>query len=572
MEAGKRTVTDILTGARLLEIPFYQRAYVWKEDQWERFLADMVYISQSGNQKYFLGSIILKQKNTNAGSNVGDVRTIIDGQQRITTIVVFMKVLCLMQNNNRLFDRYFRLMDGSPAIQHNHNDINTFLQIINLSVLEDLVFNEENNLGQAYIYFRNKVNPSLINLTQILSNALVVGIDLSQDDDEQQIFDTINSLGVRLTTAELLKNYLFDRTNFKIYSDCWESIFEKDEEVKNYWDIEVTAGRQKRTSIDMFLDSFLQIRIQEPSLLVTSADKIQFGKVENLFQSYKMFIEKYITDKENLIREINKFANIFYKNFQPDLVNREISIESGLERLNVIIFGLETTTVIPYILFVIKNQPDIQEREKIFAYLEAFLMRRMVCRLTTKNYNQFFGDKLISNQIITISALKDTIRTQDDKINYFPSDDELTEGFIDSKLTNKQSAGILYLLESKIRNRGHHSTTLLGLSHYSLEHVMPKKWRNHWVHTLSSDDMVKRDRILLTLGNLTIITSSLNSSIRDADWNSKKMGTDGHQGLNSYSSEIQIINQFLQEVEWDEAVIEKRADYLASEANRIWVE
>ena len=311
MEAGKRTFTDILTGNRLLEIPFYQRAYVWKEDQWERFLADMVYISQSGNQKYFLGSIILKQQNTNAGSKFGDIRTVIDGQQRLTTITVFMKVLCLMQNNNELFNRYFRLIGGEPAIQHNHNDIKTFIQIINLTTLENLEFSEENNLGQSYIYFMKKADPSIIDLTRILSKALVVGIDLSQDDDEQQIFDTINSLGVRLTTAELLKNYLFDRTNFALYSDYWKSVFEDNEEVKSYWDTEVTAGRQKRNNIDMFLDSYLQIKMQEPSLSVTSVDKIQFGKVENLFQSYKLFIEKYIVDKEELTKEIHKYAKIF---------------------------------------------------------------------------------------------------------------------------------------------------------------------------------------------------------------------------------------------------------------------
>lgn len=572
MEAGKRTFTDILTGNRLLEIPFYQRAYVWKEDQWERFLADMVYISQSGNQKYFLGSIILKQQNTNAGSKFGDIRTVIDGQQRLTTITVFMKVLCLMQNNNELFNRYFRLIGGEPAIQHNHNDIKTFIQIINLTTLENLEFSEENNLGQSYIYFMKKADPSIIDLTRILSKALVVGIDLSQDDDEQQIFDTINSLGVRLTTAELLKNYLFDRTNFALYSDYWKSVFEDNEEVKSYWDTEVTAGRQKRNNIDMFLDSYLQIKMQEPSLSVTSVDKIQFGKVENLFQSYKLFIEKYIVDKEELTKEIHKYAKIFYKNFQPTSIHSEISIISGLNRLNVIIYGLETTTLISYILFVLNNQPNIQEQEKIFAYLEAFIMRRMVCRLTTKNYNQLFGDRLISNQIITLASLKDFIKSQDDKINYFPSDDEVKDSFKTSKLTNKQAAGILYFLESKIRDRGNHSTALLGLSHYSLEHVMPKKWQNNWNNVLTDEEIVNRDRTLLTLGNLTIITSNLNSSIRDSGWDSKKNGRDGYGGLISFSSGIQIIGRFLQESEWNEAVIERRADYLASEANRIWVE
>ena len=81
MDAGKSTISGVFNGSRLLEIPFYQRAYVWGEEQWERFLGDMEFVTAS-KRPYFLGSIILKQASSgNTWSEVSEVRTVIDGQQ-----------------------------------------------------------------------------------------------------------------------------------------------------------------------------------------------------------------------------------------------------------------------------------------------------------------------------------------------------------------------------------------------------------------------------------------------------------------------------------------------------------
>ncbi len=85
MDAGKKQLADILNGNRVLEVPYYQRSYVWKEEQWARFISDMEYIT-STNKDYFLGSIILKQQPT--GISPFDIQSIIDGQQRFTTFAL----------------------------------------------------------------------------------------------------------------------------------------------------------------------------------------------------------------------------------------------------------------------------------------------------------------------------------------------------------------------------------------------------------------------------------------------------------------------------------------------------
>ena len=151
-----------------------------------------------------------------------------------------------------------------------------------------------------------------------------------------------------------------------------------------------------------------------------------------------------------------------------------------------------------------------------------------------------------------------------------PSDDEVNRSFHESVLTNKYAAGVLYLIESKIRDRSMHSTQLLGIGKYSLEHLMPKKWKNHWA--FSGDDLAaeNRNRKLLTLGNLTIITQSLNASIRDSDWRTKKIGKGDKGGLLKYAEGIETLTEYLSLDEWNEDAIDARANDLVEHALRIW--
>jgi len=563
MKEGKK-INDIFNGNRILEIPFFQRAYVWKETQWERMLEDMEEVSQS-KKPYFLGSVILKQQPTDTNEQVGDKRTVIDGQQRLTTLNILFKVLCLKTNQNQKFERYFTLDENQIALKHSHNDIDNFNKIINLTELLNIE-DKGNNIIDAYNYFKENINPEKLDFVTILANILFIVIDLDENENEQQIFDTMNSLGVTLTTAELLKNYFFNR-DYNSYEIFWKNIFEKDEDTKNYWDKKIMAGRLPRTFIDLFFFSYLQIKIQDKSFKIKTEDKIEFSKVEHLFESYKKFIKDYLgNDKSQIIKEIKEYAEIFKNNFDFDVIERPLPLNAGIERINALIFGLDNSTLIPYVLYVIKNVSNDNVRNELFEYIESYIMRRMIVRANNKNYNRLFTDNLIINEILSKQEFANHIEKQSDKTNYMPFDNELWEkGFDTSILINKQSAGILYFIESKIRKYTLHSTQLLGLNKYSLEHIMPKKWENNW--GVIDDENLKRerDRKLLTLGNLTIITQPLNSKIRDANWQDKK-----EKGLNLYSAGLETISQYLNLSEWNEATISLRAENLFNKAKEIW--
>ena len=568
MDAGKRTINEIFNGHKLLEIPFFQRAYVWDEEQWDRLLDDMETISKK-NTPYFLGSIILKQQLTTSDDTIGDRRIIIDGQQRLTTLNIFFKVLFLKIEQNQHFNQIFRLMlNKELAILHNHNDIDSFQKILSLETLDDI--EGEDNLTRAYRYFNKHIDTEKLNVSNILTNILFVGVDLNQDEDEQQIFDTINSLGVRLTTSELLKNYFFNRDDVDTYNKYWKDIFESDEETKAYWDNELTTGRIKRSVLDLFFYSYIQIKYQEPELKVTTEDKLLFSKVESLFESYKSLIKNYGLSKIEVLKEIQEYAALFKRFIDPKIIEGEISSDYGDERINAIIFGLDTSTLIPYVLYILRNIDSDEERNSLFQIIEAFIMRRMVCHETTKNYNQLFNDRLISNNILSKEEFITFINSREEGVNFMPNDEDLRKGFDESKLTNKQAAGILYLIESKIRDRNRQSTMLLGISQYSLEHLMPKKWANNWSKLNSQEEIDNRNRKLLTLGNLAIITKSLNSTIRDSSWSRKKDGDAKRPGLIKYSSGIETLSKYLNIGDWNEAEIQKRANDLFIFAKEIW--
>ena len=566
MDAGKSTISGVFNGSRLLEIPFYQRAYVWGEEQWERFLGDMEFVTAS-KRPYFLGSIILKQESSGyTWSEVSEVRTVIDGQQRLTTMVIFFKALCAKIDANRLFERDFVLETGEVALRHGKYDRQDFEKVVNATGSEPV--EGSSAIIGAYNYFLKNIDPEKVDRNTIKSNVQFVCIDLTEGEDEQQIFDTINSLGVRLTTAELLKNYFFNRENEQAFKECWEDVFEPTAEKREYWEQEVVTGRIKRTLVDLFFDAFLQILVQDKRRGVTTEDKLFYSRTSNLFQSYKDFIDRYCNgNKVEILDNMKAYAEVFESTFDPGYCDADIPSTPGVERLNVLIFGLKNSTLIPYVLYVRKNAEPTGEESEVYALLESYIVRRTLVQATTKNYNRLFTS-LILNEVKDAEALRKVLEANDEATTYMPGDAEVRAAFEESCLYNLQSKGVLYLLESAIRP-GMSSTALLGFNQYTLEHMMPKKWRNKW-GALDDEAATRRDRKLLTLGNLAIITHSLNASIRDADWPTKKQGKGYKDGLALCAAGLATMAGALEKESWDEGDIADRAEWLADKALEVW--
>lgn len=567
MLPGKSTIDQLFNGTRVFKIPFYQRSYVWKKTQWERFLDDMILIGHK-KEDYFLGSIILKQEITGT-SKRGDYKIVIDGQQRLTTIAIFLKVLYMKMDENAWFDRKFILPDGSYAICHSMIDRGDFETIMNLKECEPL--SGSSRIIGAYNYFLENLDPSTLDVDRVLQNVQVIDIVIDNNDDEQQIFDTINSLGVDLTTAELLKNQLFTESSLKEYELYWKPAFEKDDECVSFWDKQLLKGRNKQINVEAFLNAFLQIKVHDPQLKVPTEEKVEYSKSGRLFASYKKFIASYYSGKEMaFVKDLTSYAKIYYDSFQPEIVDDTLTYNPGLDRINFLIFATDSTTMIPFVMYVIKNVKDEEERNKIFEYLESYIVRRLICRKTTKSYSDLFSESLILADIHSADELRDFINKKEDSNNLsMPDNAELLRCVKELEQPNNRGLAILYLLESRLRNNPLLSTQLLKYSSYTLEHLMPQKWITHWPLP-KGGDADERSHIIRTLGNFTIITQPLNSTVSNEAWPTKVFGKNAKGGLKAYAQEILTLEGVLDLKIWDEKSIIARSIWLASKACNVW--
>lgn len=561
MEAGKRIVTDIFNRSRKLEIPFFQRAYVWSEDNWERFLDDML-VTAARQRPYFLGSVIQKQRNTSSGAATGDVRGVVDGQQRLTTLMLFFKTVFEARAEDAVFEGTFRTFKGEWILQHNMADLPVFEAILDGRLTDQLRFEYEGSsqVLAAWDWFQERRDElAAVDPTLLFHLIYFVGIDLGADEDEQQIFDTINSLGVALSTAELLKNELFERGDLSLYERTWRKVFEQESDDREYWGKRITSGRSRRETIDLFLQAHL---VLQPGV----GDDL---RVDRLFDEYKKHLKAVgPAGREAFIDDLAASAALWRRSVQPDLVGQELDPGRAIDRLNVVLFGLNTTTVFPYVLYVLKNVANAAERSRIFGLLETYLIRRLVCRETSKNYNKVFTG-FIRAGLDSYDGLAKRLLGATDAGVRMPSDDTFAAGFLRSNLTNAQARLVLYMLEASVRERSFHNTALNGYAHYTLEHLMPKKWRNHW-GALPKEEAEERDQALRKMGNLSLLSSRLNTSIRDADWSTKKAGKGNRHGLSHYAAALETLGTDLQLPAWDEAAIGARGRRLAQQALAVW--
>jgi hypothetical protein len=249
--------------------------------------------------------------------------------------------------------------------------------------------------------------------------------------------------------------------------------------------------------------------------------------------------------------------------------------------------AVDTTTVFPLLLYAYSELvPErIDEFDKILELLESYLMRRMVCNLTGKNYNRFFVDLirvLDKKGIITVTAVAEHMGKSAADSTSFPDDKTFKTAIVElplyGRLAQYKVRAILEALDAFAHTTKSEVQPLP--SGLTIEHVMPQKWRDHW--PLTDEDKVdpetgaidalreqtavhRRDRLINSLGNLTLITPYLNPALSNSDWSTKRPALLKFSKLN--------LTQYFHGKDaetWNEGAIEKRTAYLAAQLSKIW--
>lgn len=501
MEAQAQSVQSIFNNSRHFKIPYFQRQYVWGKENWERFWNDLSNLVDNPHI-YFLGSIIAKKDNLEY--------TLIDGQQRSTTLFLLLKALYLQSGNNTMFyAQYFQRgkTNNGPILTHNKHDRPIFEEILLIDNYANPL-NSSGNVLDAWINLTKKVReltPAKAELMQerIEEYVRFVYITLSEEDDEQQIFDTINSLGVDLTTGELLKNYFFNKNNESVYSTLWAPVFERAN--SDYWADSLVKGRIKESNIEQFFYALLQIVMCNPAYKVSSETKKAYRLKDQVFANYKhLFRTQNIeANKDPFIAKTVEYGKLYQNNFNKKVLDLPIKPAPDVKRLAIIMYARKMMSFIPYILYVLHNQADETEQLRIFGYLEAYIVRRIICGAATGNYADLFSENLIGQNIFTYQGLRYYIENKGSDVSLsMPSDQEIRTS-IQSKNLSGNASLILYMLESMSQGQ---NITLQGLNSYVAEQLLPSKANAGWplVDKETDDDRKLKAQ---TLGNFVLIPS-----------------------------------------------------------------
>ncbi len=630
MEAHE-TSFSFMNGPIRIEIPFFQRGYVWNKDNWRDLIEDLL----DEKSSHFLGSIILKAIKTESGEIPR--WSLIDGQQRLTTLSVLLRACydnlplnkydeeIQVDVKKAMQDMLFYKEKSISAtrkakIQHSLVDSPSFCKIINGEVtekLDSIVLSDEatkdqkasDGILQCYKYFCTYLDKDeektekLWELLQSQAAKILVKIDLEADENEQAIFDTVNSAGVRLTCADTIKNSIFQHAIEKtaevkknqevvdiklndetihvatkedvinIYKATWESAFGRDGDTIGYWSTLRSIGRITRDNHEILLHCVALIKgIYNPEV----------NKMSDLPDVYKEYT-KTLTTKELLefIIEICKYGEIYRKFFCSFDNTTLFSYKKPIQRLFHILNELDISTFDAYILKLLSKYNDVDEEklpeklEKELHNLEVIAIRYVVCGSSTKNFNKNCAD-LLSDKATTDSLILD----RQDEIN----DNVLTQKL--KSISNKNATLLLFWLELKRRYEDSKCAEKDLKYCYTLEHIMPQKWHEYWPidnpsvkdengHVVTDIERAEEIRAasIYEIGNMALLDSKLNTSIRNYEFRRKMEGEGRKAGVKTYdyllyTKEVSAV--YDKGLKWDEDQIHARTQTITSDVLKTW--
>lgn len=598
MKADPYDIKTVFGFERQLFAPLFQRPYVWKEkEQWEPLWQDVRRVAEellAGNQDckpHFLGAVVLDQMRVPIGKPDG--RSIIDGQQRLTTLQLFMEAvrdLCRQREDLDLLRRRMEKLVENQDVGHPEDRFKVWPTNVDRPVYQAIIEtpcpvtlqkrikevcpDKRSRLAEAYLYFHRVIEGWLdldgddgggLKRCEALVNAIreklrLVVIDMDDQDDAQMIFETLNARGTPLLPSDLVKNFLFHRAQEagenveRLHAKYWESFDIED----HFWREEVGIGRIKRARIDVFLQHYLALQKRE---------EVPMGE---LFQAYQDFA------KTNASRGIEWQLNSFHRYAQHFKRFSEMPSDSRVGVFFDRLARMQTTTVFPFLLGLYEATNDDSERLPILEDLESYLVRRMVCRFTTQGYNRLFLElvaDLSEQNSYTQAGVRQFLLRQTADSARWPDDNEFFRGWISEPLytaiTRPRLRLLLYALDAALHNKKTEQYTLRkGLT---VEHLLPQHWERHWpLPPVEGEDPVKyterqrlRNHVLHTIGNLTLLTESLNPVVSNGKFSQKKKEILRHSAIN--------LNRFLtEEKEWNEERITARGNELFEVAKRIW--
>ena len=604
MDTQVRTPQAIFMQPQRLLVPLFQRPYVWNEElQWEPLWKDLERISSrllkephTNHAPHFLGAVVLQQLANPAGDL--QQRTIIDGQQRLTTYQLLLDALHAeieYVGAKMPAARLEPLIANGEAFRRNkedrfkvwptNRDRAAFNEVMEATAPVDYqkLKHRGSRLAKAHEYFalqcREWLNAEGAENVAARAEAIercarelmqIVVIDLAAHENAQEIFETLNARGAVLTAADLIKNFVFQRLLEqgadveKAYSKYWEQ-FET-----AFWEEEVNVGRMKHQRSSVFLNHWLIAKTGEEVL------------AREVFSGFKTYADFHAgRPMIELLEEIHRAASVY-----RDFTLKAENLDGPLDRVGLFAYRAKTleSEVVKPVLLALLDHPEgslpVGDIETALDALESWLVRRMLVRATAKSYNKLMADVVAvvrNNAVGHIGAgVRHFLASQRSEIGYWPDDDEVRGELqilpIYRKVSRARLRMVLESIEDHWRGWILGQTSAAGMrirrNTYAIEHVMPQSWLKHWPLTAGVIE-AERDARIHRLGNLTLLTKKLNSTVSNGPWSG-----DTGKAAHLQEKDVLLLNSRLLKdyaaQQWDEPGIDERTTQAISAILAVW--
>ena len=550
MKASSANLLTVIKGPKQFVIPIYQRTYSWQLAQCDQLLKDIIRISKDDNlQGHFLGSIVYFQEDIHTISDVPKL-LVIDGQQRLTTVSLLILALAhFLKNNpveldtnaNKLFNYYLLNSDEDNDLRYKlmltRGDKQSYINLLNEIPQEDTM----NRVTENYKFFASRINEE--NVKVIYNGVLrlfIVDVALEKDKDNPQlIFESMNSTGLDLSQADLIRNYVLMGQEIDLQTKLYE----------NYWfPMEQTFGNEYSTRFDGFMRDYLSVKTGK------------IPRIGEVYEEFKLYINSDRSSEsiEENVKDTFNFANHYSK-----IVLRKEK-DKDLQEMFSNILKLKVDVAYPFILPVyndyVHGLVSKDDFISILKLVESYVFRRAICGIPTNSLNKTFGNLYKSvnteNYLESVQASFQLL----DSYKRFPDDTEFEKEIISKDVYNFRSRN--YLL-SKLEN--FKRKEFVNVDEYTIEHIFPQNQNlsEEWQNMLGEEWQDIQKKYLHTLGNLTL--TGYNSEMSDHPFARKKSIEGGFD-----DSPLRLNTYLRTASQWTPLEIGERAGELSQKATFIW--
>lgn len=552
MEATQAHLLTLLDGKKQFKIPIYQRTYSWQIKQCQQLFEDIIRVgNESDKVSHFIGSIVYFRPGNSPVTSIAEF-LVIDSQQRLTTVsllllslVHFLKehedLVLEDESWEEIIEAYLinkrRKDDSKYKLLLTRRDKSTLTRLIDEIDIEGKY---SSRILENYQFFKGKLHADNIQaIYHGIKKLIIVDVALERDKDNPQlIFESLNSTGLDLSQADLIRNYILMAQPLDLQNTLYE---------KYWYPMEQSFG-EKITSLTSFIRDYLTMK------------ESAIPNIRLVYETYKRFLTSSsgFNSIEEAIQDLHRYSKFYIrfalsKEADPDIAQKFREITK-----------LKIDTSYPFLLAIYydyeKELISKEEFLEIIALVASYVFRRVICGIPTNSLNKTFATlhRKIKPESY-LESLKAAFLLMDG-YRRFPSDAEFAKELQVKDVYNLRARN--YLLESL---ENWNRKEWIHTDNYTIEHILPQNpnLSREWRAELGEDWKNVQDKYLHTLGNLSL--TGYNSELSDRPFSEKKVIHGG------FDSSPLFLNESVRSTQvWNEASILKRASLLADRALQVW--